>query len=94
MYWRLDDSYETWQGNGLEIAQCCNFVRFKIYILVSVIIHLIQRRYFVFGIVPQSALQLERLVPALGWDNCISSRSGYSVSSKCCTKKKKAPHRK
>lgn len=82
MYWRLDDTYETWQGNGLEIVQCCNFVRFKIYILVSVIIYLIQRRrYFVFCIVPQSALQPQSLVPALVWGNHISSRKGYSVSS-------------
>lgn len=69
MCWCLDDSSETWQGSVFDIVQCCNFVRFRIYVLVSVIIYLIQRRrYFVFCIVPQSALQLERLLPALVWD--------------------------
>lgn len=84
MYWHLDDGYETWQGNGPEMVQCCSFARFKIYIQVSVMIHLMQRRrYFILCIVPWGVVQLESVVPA------ISSRRGYSGSSTCCIKQTK-----
>lgn len=74
------------KGMGLKL-QCCDLIRFKIYILVSVMIYLIQRRHFVFCIVLQSALQLESL-PALVWSNRVSARNKYSVSSECCIKTK------
>lgn len=84
MYRRLDDGYETWQGNGLEIVQCCNFARFRIYIPVSAVIHLMQRRrYFIFCIVPQSVVQLESIVlPS-------AQGRGYSVSSMSCFRQTK-----
>lgn len=77
MCWCLDDSSETWQGSAFDIVQCCNFIRFRIYVLVSVIIYLIQRkRYFVLRIVLQSAFQPERLLPALVWDSPQKLKEG------------------
>lgn len=77
MCWCLEDSSEIWQGSTFDVVHCCNFVRFRIYVLVSVIIYLIQRRrYFMFCIVPRSALQLERLLPALVWDSPQKLKEG------------------
>ena len=88
MYWHLDGSCETWQRWGLGIMWC-NSARFKIYILVSVIIYLIQqRKCLVFCIVLQCT-SAGKSCFCFDLGNYISSRKAYSMSSKCCIKKEK-----